>query len=52
LLGAQSCEEPGHSPDPAPLGGVQLQLHLSLRERLTIIAAVAPQILRPFQTIS
>ena len=32
----------------APFGGVELQRHCSLRDRLTIIAAVAPQILRPF----
>ncbi len=52
LVGAERVEQPGHPAAPAPFGGVQLHDHCSLRERLTITAAVAPQILRPFQTIS
>ena len=52
LVRAKRGEQPRHPADSAPFGGVELQLHLSLRDRLTIIAAVAPQILRPFQSIS
>ena len=52
LVGAERCKQALDAADPAPLGRVELQLHRSLRDRLTIIAAVAPQILRPFQSIS
>ena len=52
LIGAERVEQPLHAALPAPFGGVELQRHCSLRDRLTIIAAVAPQILRPFQMIS
>ena len=51
LIGIESLQQPRHSTAAAPFGGVDSQVHWSLRERLTIIAAVAPQILRPFQTI-
>ena len=52
LVGAERVEQPAHARALAPFRGVELQLHCSLRDRLTIIAAVAPQILRPFQSIS
>jgi len=41
-----------HAAALAPFCRVELQLHCSLRDRLTIMAAVAPQILRSFHMIS
>ena len=52
FVGAERGEQPPHAAFLAPLCGVEAQLHCSLRERLTIIAAVAPQILRSSQIIS
>jgi hypothetical protein len=52
LAGAERVEEPLHPAAAAPFFGIDPQVHCSLRERLTIMAAVAPQILRPFQRIS
>ena len=57
LLRSERVEQAAHAAAAAPLGRVELervrgQLHCSLRERLTMIAAVAPQILRPFHNIS
>ena len=49
---AQRAQQACHPAAVAPFRGVELQRHCSRRERLTIIAAVAPQILRPFQSIS
>lgn len=49
---AERIEETLHPPLLAPFWSVERQHHCSLRERLTIIAAVAPQILRSFHTIS
>src|SRR5436190_1674927 len=46
FVSVERAQKARHSAFLAPLGGVQLQLHRSLRDRLTIIAAVAPQILR------
>ena len=45
-------KQPSHSALLAPLGGIERQRHCSLRDRLTIMAAVAPQIRRSFQLIS
>ena len=52
FVGSKRVEHTGHAAPLAPFLGVDLQLHWSLRDRLTIIAAVAPQILRSFHTIS
>lgn len=52
LLGAKRRKEPLHSAFVAPLGRIEGQCHWSLRDKLTIMAAVAPQILRSFQMIS
>ena len=45
VVGAERLQQPPDAAAAAPLGGVELQLHCSLRDRLTSIAAVAPQIL-------
>ena len=52
VLGAERLQQAPHAAALAPFGRVQPQLHRSFRDRLTIIAAVAPQILRPSQMIS
>ena len=52
LVCSERIEKPGHSATSTPFGCIELHDHCSLRERLTITAAVAPQILRPFQRIS
>ncbi len=52
LVGAERVEHGRGARQRAPLGRVQPQLHCSRRDRLTMIAAVAPQILRPSQGIS
>ena len=52
LVGTERIEYPRHAADCPPLLRIELQLHCSLRERLTMIAAVTPQILRPFHKIS
>ena len=49
---AQRVQQARHSADAPPFGSVEFHLHWSLLDRLMSIAAVAPQILRPFQTIS
>ena len=49
---AERVEQPRHARPRAPLGGVEGQCHCNRRARLTMIAAVAPQILRPSQMIS
>jgi hypothetical protein len=51
VIGAQRFQQPIHAAAAAPFAGVELQLHCSLRERLTSIAAVAPQMFRPFQSM-
>ena len=52
FLCSESVKQAGHASLTTPPVGIDLQLHCSLRDRLTIIAAVAPQIFRSFHTIS
>ena len=53
LVGVERVEQPRHAAAAcATWRRSSLSVHWSLRDRLTIIAAVAPQILRPFHTIS
>ena len=52
LVGSKGLEQASHASLATPPVGIDPQLHCSLRERLMIIAAVAPQILRSFHTIS
>ena len=52
LVGAERRQQPLMPRCLRHFGGVEVQLHCSLRDRLTIIAAVAPQILRSFHMIS
>ena len=52
LVGAERLEQALRPAFLPPLCGVELQRHSNLRDRLTIMAAVAPQILRSFHTIS
>ena len=52
LLRAERGEQPRHPADSAPFRSLEPHFHASLRDRLTIIAAVAPQILRPSHSIS
>ena len=55
LVAAERVKQPRHALDGAPIARIELQLHVSRvrrRDRLTMIAAVAPQILRPFHSIS
>ncbi len=51
LGSAERIEQPRHARPRAPFFGVESQRHCSRRARLTMIAAVAPQILRPSQSI-
>src|SRR5690242_3341196 len=51
FLRAERLEQPLHASPAPPLCRIDSQRHCSRRERFTIIAAVAPQILRPFQRI-
>ena len=51
-IGVERFQHARHAAPLAPFRGVELHRQLSLRDRLTIIAAVAPQILRPFHSIS
>jgi hypothetical protein len=52
FVGSKRFEHPRHAAPQAPRFRIDLQLHRSLRDKFTSMAAVAPQILRSFHTIS
>ena len=52
LFGTQHGQQLAHAELLLPFCDVELQLHCSLRDKFTIIAAVAPQILRSLHMIS
>ena len=52
LVCAERIQHARCTAQPAPLGCVEPQVHCSRRARLMMIAAVAPQILRPCHGIS
>ena len=52
LFGAHYGQQLAHTELLLPFRDVELQFHCSLRDKFTIIAAVAPQILRSLHIIS
>ena len=52
FVGSKRFEHPRHAAPQAPRFRIDFQLHRSLRDKFTSMAAVAPQILRSFHTIS